>query len=43
MDGATSEDGSGQWQLRIIPHQRINLITASEASVAICASNSVEV
>lgn len=43
VGGDTSEDGSRQWQLRIIPHQRIDLIAASEASVAVCSSNSVEV
>jgi hypothetical protein len=37
----TFEDSSEQWQVRLIPHQRIDLIAASEASVAICYSNSV--
>jgi hypothetical protein len=42
MEGATSEDGSAV-QLRIIPHQRIDVIAASEASVAVCSGNSVEI
>jgi hypothetical protein len=41
IGGDTFEDGSGQWQSRLIPHQRIDLIAASEASVAIRSSNFV--
>jgi hypothetical protein len=35
MAGDRFKVGSGQWQLRLIPHQRIDLIAASEAIVAI--------